>query len=131
MHVSWKGCLKGKFKVIEVTSERSGIFCSLKAICEQCGYFGYLDSTKRQGACFREGAKLNTALCLAANVVGLDFNGMERLCHIMGLDGPSDSWDTLYNTKLHEVLSRMTDDLLADNRRRSHEHRGSDGTVPT
>ena len=122
-------CLPTSFTVTEIP-ERSGIFSSLKSNCKTCKFTGYVDNTERGPSSFREGYKLNESLCLAAHSVELDFNGLQRLTHILGLDGPPDSWDTVYSTRIHEVLKITTENMLAENRARAHSHRGSDGSKP-
>lgn len=123
-------CPPEAFSLIELEKERAGIFSSLKAYCAACGYSGYIDDAKRAGTSFREGVSLNTALCLASNVVGLDFNSLGRFCHILGLDGPPDSWDDVYQRKIWETLSTMIDEQLGKNRLEAHRSRGSDGGSP-
>lgn len=75
----------GELVLKEVKEERAGVFCSLKAVCDQCGYEGCVDQPSRGKTSFREGSTLNTSLCLGAAAVGLDYNSVQRLCQVMGL----------------------------------------------
>ena len=130
MHVSATSCPPNAFSLVEKIEERAGIFSSLRAECSTCGYSSYLDDVKRTSTSFREGTTLNDALCLASNIVGLDYNELHRFCHVMGLDGPPDSWDSLYQKKIWKALHQMTEEQLKKNRQESHLFRGSNGAEP-
>ena len=129
MHISTTKCPPEAFSLTERKDERSGIFASLEVECGCCGYSSYLDNATRTGTAFKDGGNLNTALCLAADVVGLDYNGLERFCHVMGLDGPPDYWDEVYQKKIRDTLGVMIDEQLTKNRAESHRSRDSDGTT--
>ena len=131
VHIHSSKCREEDFQLVELPEERSGAFVSVKAICSSCNLDIYIDDPNRSRTSFREGQTLNSSLCLAAMVGGIDFNCLARFCYIIGLDKPTDSFDTYHNLNLHGVLSELCQSQLAENRKLSHTSRGSDGTKQT
>jgi len=73
---------------------------------------------------------LNQSFALAAGLSGLDKAGLDRFCAIIGINGPSSSFDSVHQSRIYSVLSAEIDRKLRENRLLLHTSRGSDDTSP-
>ena len=72
---------------------------------------------------------------LGSDVIGIDYTQLKKLCAVLGIDAPPpppppDSFDTLYQSEIHQKLFEMIDEKLSQNHRESHLIRNSDGSQP-
>jgi hypothetical protein len=89
-----------------------------------------VNDPERKATSYRESKSLNTTFALAADLVGLDFNGLKKFCAVLGIDGPSDSYDTVYQQEIHAKLCARITEQFANNHKFAHTSRNSDGSKP-
>ena len=124
-------CPKSGVSVREVASERSGHDSAIQFNCSSCDLSFYLNDPDRHKTSFRESKKINTTFAFGATVTGLDFVTLKKLCAILGIDGPPDSFDQVYINEIHSKLTSEIEKKLTENRLISFTSRNSDPSKPT
>ena len=100
--------------------EFKGHLSALRVEYSNCNLDFFMSDHSRKKTTFREGKQLNKTFNYTMNLVGLDVTGLKKLCAVLGIDGPPDSYHSLYQDELHTKLNQIMITKLEENRLQSH-----------
>ena len=124
-------CPDQYINVSEVREDRQGHYSVLRFSCNKCHAAFYANDPAADILHSRLGKPLNDGFVLAAYVTGIDKVQLQKLCSVIGIDGPPDGFHSTYQQDINARLTNIIQSKLEANRSKAHRVRGSDGSAPT